>query len=130
MIFTLLITIGATKLVKIYRAKRIKRLKIHREIVLAQGDIHRIADHGLKNIYHHIQPGVRVDLVKEPSNKVDPNAIAIWFKGFKLGFIPRDLAPKVGEMLERKLSITAQIATIYKESYLPPSKLCYRITTS
>ena len=37
-----------------------------------------------------LKPGKRLRLVAEPHNPADPNAVAIYRKDVKLGYIPRD----------------------------------------
>lgn len=36
-----------------------------------------------------LKPGTAVVLVREPDNKVDKNAVAVWVDGEKIGFIPK-----------------------------------------
>lgn len=43
-------------------------------------------------------PGSRLELVREPGNEHDPNAIAIWNgdRTLQAGYVPRDVAPGLG----------------------------------
>ena len=46
-------------------------------------------DHqGTTDIVAALQPGVTVTLVREPENKFDKNAIAVWSGGKRIGYIP------------------------------------------
>lgn len=36
-----------------------------------------------------IEPGARVVLIREPTNTFDPNAIAVWIAGRRVGYIPK-----------------------------------------
>lgn len=36
-----------------------------------------------------LQPGENAVLVREPNNQFDPNAVAVWIKGHRVGYIPR-----------------------------------------
>ena len=44
--------------------------------------------------------GTRLRLVREADNKYDPNAVAIYYKNYKLGFIPRDANIFVAQLLD------------------------------
>lgn len=37
-----------------------------------------------------LKPGQKLDLVAEPDNAYDPDAVAIYYKEHKLGFVPRE----------------------------------------
>ncbi|MDR2027760.1 MAG: HIRAN domain-containing protein [Prevotellaceae bacterium] len=40
-------------------------------------------------VFNQLQTGTALRLVFEPENRYDPNAIALYFGEYKLGFIPR-----------------------------------------
>lgn len=46
-----------------------------------------------------LKAGARLDLVPEFDNPHDPNAIAIYYEGFKLGFVPQDCNEQLATML-------------------------------
>ena len=39
--------------------------------------------------FGELEVGKKLELVRESENKYDPEAVAIYFKDFKLGFVPR-----------------------------------------
>lgn len=39
-------------------------------------------------VIDELKLGTEVDLVSEPNNPADPNAIAIYYKNYKLGYVP------------------------------------------
>lgn len=39
--------------------------------------------------FKHLKIGTKVKLVREADNRFDPYAVAIYYKDYKLGFIPR-----------------------------------------
>jgi hypothetical protein len=41
-------------------------------------------------IFKQLEVGTAIHLVAEPENRHDPNAIAVYFGKYKLGFIPRN----------------------------------------
>lgn len=46
-----------------------------------------------------LKPGKRLRLVAEPHNPADPNAVAIYRKDVKLGYIPRDQNDLAAQLL-------------------------------
>ena len=41
-------------------------------------------------VLDHLKPGARLEMVAEPDNPHDPSAIALYFEGKRLGYIPAD----------------------------------------
>lgn len=48
-----------------------------------------------KDIANTIKVGDLMDLVPEPHNEYDSNAVAVYYKGLKIGYVPR--GTKVGD---------------------------------
>lgn len=47
-------------------------------------------------------PGLRrVEFRPEPTNPVDPQAVAVWMRGTRIGYAPRKLAPGLRKILSR-----------------------------
>ncbi len=46
------------------------------------------------------------ELVREPQNKHDPNAVKVIINNLHVGYVPADIAKQVGEMIRRKPTIT------------------------
>lgn len=44
---------------------------------------------GTEALVAALKPGTPVTLVREPKNAFDPNAVAVWVGGCKVGFIPK-----------------------------------------
>lgn len=47
-----------------------------------------------------LKVGTLLKLVREEENKFDPNAVAIYYKEYKLGFVPRDENELISKMLD------------------------------
>ena len=41
------------------------------------------------DVFDKLKIGTKLELKLEPNNKYDPNAVAIYYKNIKLGFIPK-----------------------------------------
>ena len=61
--------------------------------------------------------GCELRLVPEPDNPHDPNAIAVWDAEAKVkaGYVPRALAPEIGEMLARDRVRTVRSAWEWRD---------------
>lgn len=69
-------------------------------------------------IYHHLQKGGELMLEKDDTHIFDKNAIAVYFKGFKLGYI----SPKVNQLIASKMehqTVIAKVKNIKKQKYMP-----------
>lgn len=44
---------------------------------------------GAEDFLKTLQPGVGAVLVREPTNKFDPSAVAVWIDGRKVGYVPK-----------------------------------------
>lgn len=72
--------------------------------------------------YHkgeHLWPFLRVGealrLVREAANTHDPNAVAVYFRGDKLGYVPRRDNAAVAQMLDRGHRLEARIVRLLDE---------------
>jgi single-stranded-DNA-specific exonuclease len=65
---------------------------------------------GRQEIVGGLQPGQTVELVREPGNPVDPNAIAVRFGALQVGFLRKEIAKRLaanidaGERYEARIS--------------------------
>lgn len=62
-----------------------------------------IREAGLEDerIYKYIATVCDAKLIKEPENKEDPNAVAVYVYDEKIGYIGRGLAKKVGQLIDQ-----------------------------
>ena len=50
--------------------------------------------------FQELKVGTRLRLVREADNKFDPHAVAIFYKGYKLGFVPRNENTLISQLLD------------------------------
>ncbi len=62
--------------------------------------------------------GCRLKLIHEPTNKYDPNAIAVYFKGVKLGYISKNNNKKILAIAQKGHTINAVLTTDMIHHYL------------
>lgn len=65
--------------------------------------------------------GMPVELIREPNNAHDPNAVGVWISGKvllfltargQIGYIPRDLAPELARHIDGGGTVRAHISEI------------------
>jgi HIRAN domain len=47
-----------------------------------------------------LKPGIEVTLVREPENKFDKNAVAVWIDGVHVGYIPKNQNAPLAAMID------------------------------
>ncbi len=69
-----------------------------------------------KNIKKYGGPGVGdgYDLVREPDNPADPNAIQIVFLDFVMGYVPRKEARKLAPLMDKGRTFIAEFVNLNK----------------
>ena len=72
--------------------------------------------HEMKNVISDLSKGDELDLVPEPWNKYDPNAVAIQACGTILGYVPKKFSSEVSAMLEVGKELTCVIAELKPQS--------------
>jgi hypothetical protein len=75
--------------------------------------------------------GLLLDLKREPKNPADPNAVAIFWGGYKLGWVPRGLAAEIAPFMDSGVSVICRKAAgvagfkgvvrgVLELAYIPP----------
>ncbi len=81
---------------------------------------------GLKEVGANLSEGMELDLVPEPDNEYDPNAVAIHFSNTHLGYVPKKFSSEVTAILD----IADLVCTIEKiDMSLKPWEQC-KVTIS
>lgn len=67
-----------------------------------------VQHHLLNTVINQLEEGDELDLVPEPTNKFDPNAIRIEYDGVMCGYVPKKFSAEVAALLgmEAELSCT------------------------
>jgi len=80
-----------------------------RHLVIQRSPITGFRHHEAPSIWAALQPRVPVTLVREPSNRHDPDAVALYWKGRKLGYLPRRENFVVARLLQGERRLSARI---------------------
>jgi hypothetical protein len=61
-------------------------------------------------VLRSLKPGDRLELVREPDNPYDANAVRVEWRGVKLGYVPRRDNAAVARQMDRGAAIEARLA--------------------
>lgn len=69
--------------------------------------------------FEHLKIGTELELVRDSENKYDPDAVAIFYKDYQLGYIPRDCNKELSMFLDMGVEdiFEARISRILPESH-------------
>lgn len=91
-----------------------------------EGPLGMVLSSELESIYHHLQPGSTVGLhIVMHENKA---AVAVHFKGFRIGYLPESHSPVVLELLSRGFFLSGTVKRVHKRKYLPAEQVEICIT--
>lgn len=63
-------------------------------------------------VLRDLKPGDRLELVREPENPHDPNAVRVEWRGVKLGYVPRRDNSSVARQIDRGAALEARLASL------------------
>lgn len=89
-----------------------------------------IAFYQLKNIYHHLTPGVKLSLRRENDNNHDKKAVAVYYRNFKIGYLPCVENGVIAEGLDNGTAFEVKVFTSVKDKYLPTDELYIAIEST
>jgi hypothetical protein len=77
--------------------------RVNKQVTIVGSSFH----HGAGNWIMKMSPGQQLRLVRDPSNKHDKNAIAVYIFQQCLGYVARGLAAELAPRMDAGLQITA-----------------------
>jgi len=63
-----------------------------------------------ENVWRDLKPGDRLELVREPENPYDANAVRVEWRGVKLGYVPRRDNAAVARQMDHGAALEARLA--------------------
>jgi hypothetical protein len=63
-------------------------------------------------VLRDLKPGARLELVREPENPYDANAVRVEWRGVKLGYVPRRDNAAVARQMDRGAALEARLAVL------------------
>jgi hypothetical protein len=89
-----------------------------RSLVIQRAQLAGFQYHQGAMVWHQLQTGEPIRLKREADNPYDPNAIALYWRNHKLGYIPRRENKTLAGMLDQGLPLGAVIAEL-RDSWDP-----------
>jgi hypothetical protein len=83
-----------------------------RRILLQESPLAGYQYHRGPGIWPFLRPGEPLILRREPANRHDPNAIAVWFRNDHLGYVPRRENKTLAQMMDRGEELEARIVRL------------------
>ena len=71
--------------------------------------------HGMKTVIKKLDEGTFLNLVPEPENEYDPNAVAIKYNDVMLGYVPKTFSSEISANLELSI-LDCVIVGLFPES--------------
>lgn len=83
--------------------------------------VEELMNHDMIYIYHHLKPGIEVDLIADGSNVKGDIRYRVVYKNFKLGFVT--LGGFFRSYYENNPVISATVSSLMKDRYMPLRQL-------
>lgn len=84
-------------------------------LLIQESPIAGFEHHKGQHIWRFLRVGEPLRLVREAANPHDANAVAVYFRGDKLGYVPRRENAAVAQMLDRGNVLGARIVRLLEE---------------
>lgn len=81
-------------------------------IIVQRSPLAGLRYHEGGRVWHDMKVGDRLELVREPDNPYDANAIGVEWRGRKLGYLPRRENAAVARQLDRGVPLEARITRL------------------
>ena len=94
--------------------------------LIYNGPVESLLEFDVPHIYHHLKPGS--ELLLHLEGAVNQERIAVYYKQFKLGYIPTAYSPVLTELLQRGFFLKSKISKVLREKYLPTEHIEISIT--
>ncbi len=81
-------------------------------IIVQRSPVAGLRHYEASAVWRELKTGDRLELVREPENLYDSNAIRVEWRGRKLGYLPRRDNPAVARQLDRGAALEARVARL------------------
>jgi hypothetical protein len=79
-------------------------------IIVQRSPLAGFRHHDGGEVLRDLKPGARLELVREPENPYDANAVRVEWRGVKLGYVPRRDNAAVARQMDRGAALEARLA--------------------
>lgn len=81
--------------------------------------VDELANYDMIYIYHQLKNGISLSIEKDEKRTWDDNSLAVFYKGFKLGYVSKRTSGMIQKFIKQGKHISATIRTLNKEKYAP-----------
>lgn len=81
-------------------------------VVVQRSPLAGLRHYDAGGVWREMSPGDRLELVREPDNPYDANAVRIEWRGRKLGYLPRRDNTAVARQLDRGAALEARVSQL------------------
>ncbi|CAG5087583.1 HIRAN domain-containing protein [Parvicella tangerina] len=89
--------------------------------------VEELTRYDLIYVAHKMQNGVELSLKRDESRSWDENALAIHYKGFKIGYVSKRTSEMVRKLLDKGKEIKATVKSLSKNKFLPTQEMDIQI---
>lgn len=86
-----------------------------RHLVIQESPLAGFEHHKGHRVWPFLREGAALRLIREATNPHDANAVAVYFRGDKLGYVPRRENVAVAQLLDRGHQLDARIVRLRDE---------------
>ncbi len=90
-------------------------LEPQRRVLLQESPLAGYQYYRASGIWQFLQLGETLTLRREPANRYDRNAIAVWFKNEHLGYVPRSENRTLAQMMDRGEQLEGRIVRLMED---------------
>ena len=97
-----------------------------RKIIVQQSPIAGFQYYDGEQVFSELWVGTPLLLIREQDNTYDKNAVAVHFKQYKLGFVPKADNTAIAQMLDRGEYLSARVVEL-AQSRNPWERVCFEV---
>ena len=97
-------------------SRRGRARPLPRQLVIQESPLAGFEYHKGHHVWSFLREGDALRLIREATNPHDANAVAVYFRGDKLGYLPRRENVAVAQLLDRGHELDARIVRLRDES--------------
>ncbi|MCP3671442.1 MAG: HIRAN protein [Gammaproteobacteria bacterium] len=87
-----------------------------KRILIQESPIAGIQYHRAEAVWPFLRTGETLHLKREPQNRYDRNAISVWFRNEKLGYVPRRENTTLAQMIDHRQQLEGQIIRLAEDN--------------
>lgn len=81
-------------------------------VIVQRSPLAGFRHYGGGEVLRSLKPGDRLELVREPVNPYDANAVRVEWRGVKLGYVPSRDNAAVARQMDRGVALEARLAAV------------------